>query len=113
MRILSTLLALTFLSLTPACDQGSEEEPPPKAQAQEPCAADSDCIAALFCHPTEKLCVISEDPCVGVTYSGICDNEGAVIWCEDNALKGIDCPELGKVCDFNAEKGVYDCVEAE
>jgi hypothetical protein len=114
MRLLITALVLALCPLGWACDSGEEgDETQGTAVAHEACTADKDCIQELFCHPVDRVCVISEDPCVGVTYAGICDADGAVVWCEDGGLKGIDCVALGKVCELAPAKGVYDCVEAE
>ena len=95
-----------------ACDSDEEAEPRGTATAQEACTQDNDCIVELFCHPEEFVCVISLDPCVGIDLIGICDGE-IVTWCEDESLKGIDCEANGKVCGFNGDKGLFDCLEPE
>jgi hypothetical protein len=56
--------------------------------------------------------VISEDPCIGVTYTGLCDGD-TVIWCDQEELLGIDCSDNDMVCGFDAEDGAYNCLEPE
>ena len=80
--------------------------------AFEPCTQDWDCAFPLFCHSEDQRCVISEDPCIGVTYTGLCDGE-IVTWCDDEELHGIDCSENEQVCGFDAENGVYNCLDPE
>ena len=92
------------------CDAAEEPEPRGTATAQEACTQDGDCIVELFCHPEDKVCVISLDPCVGIDFVGICDGEIAT-WCENESLKGKDCSEVGKECGLNPSTGLFDCLE--
>ena len=50
------------------------------------------------------------DPCAGITYTGQCEPNGDVIWCENNQLKGIACASFGMGCGFNPQSGLYDCL---
>lgn len=50
--------------------------------------------------------------CQDVTFEGMCDDEGRVVWCEDEALYCIDCPSNDMVCSFVQSVGWYNCVES-
>jgi hypothetical protein len=46
-----------------------------------------------------------------VTFKGLCDGD-TVVWCtEEEKLEGIDCSLNDQVCGFNAEQGVFNCLD--
>jgi hypothetical protein len=50
-----------------------------------------------------------DDPCMGIDYTGYCDGD-TLIWCEDNALKVVDCTADGRICVFEDAEIGYNCV---
>jgi len=104
------LIGLTCLVACDSSSDDSSDDASGTVEAQGKCTADAECVSGLFCY--EDKCVISEDPCVGIDFQGICDGD-IVTWCEDQSLKGIDCAANSEVCDFNPEKGLFDCVEPQ
>lgn len=49
------------------------------------------------------------DPCGGVTYAGKCSSN-TVVWCENSALKQINCSSGNKTCGFDSANGYYNCL---
>jgi len=53
-------------------------------------------------------CLTPGDPCLGETFEGRCDGNTAV-WCEDGALRRVDCAE-GTLC-ADAGAGTFRCLD--
>lgn len=51
--------------------------------------------------------------CMGLTYEGCCDLEGRLVWCDNNQLYCLPCPDnsdpSGQSCGWSADAGFYDC----
>jgi hypothetical protein len=47
--------------------------------------------------------------CGSVTYEGVCDND-VLSYCDNGALKTLDCSANGGACGWNASKGYNDCL---
>ncbi|MEZ4312142.1 MAG: S1 family peptidase [Polyangiaceae bacterium] len=48
--------------------------------------------------------------CGDIDYNGICTDEGAVIWCEDDTLYELDCLSMGSWCVTVPWTGFSDCL---
>ncbi len=47
--------------------------------------------------------------CGEITYYGVCDEDGALLWCKDGKLKRQDCPAEGKTCGTNGTSSGMFC----
>ncbi len=54
----------------------------------------------------------SSADCKDVSFEGECDDEGHVIWCENESLYCIDCATLDATCEWVSELDWYNCVQS-
>ncbi|MEW5851521.1 MAG: N-acetylmuramoyl-L-alanine amidase [Myxococcota bacterium] len=50
-----------------------------------------------------------QNACGDVTYAGYCDG-ATLVWCENGALKSVNCAERGKACGWESDAVGHNCV---
>ena len=59
--------------------------------------------------PGVPKCGAADDGCGDVDYAGYCDGT-TLVWCENDALRTVDCGQTGESCGYRDANIGYDCL---